>query len=88
MTRCHAHGNRIQLNPSRAVNLFGATLQPYCRRIDSHDRRKGAPRMVSHRLSEEERQRILLTCTQPQYAAQPPGQIVPAPADQGLYIGS
>ncbi|EAQ69013.1 transposase, partial [Synechococcus sp. RS9917] len=53
-----------------------------------HDRRKGSPRLVSHRLSEEERQRILLTCNQPQYAALPPGQIVPALADQGLYIGS
>ena len=27
---------------------------------DGHDRRKGAPRLASHRLSEEERQRILL----------------------------
>ena len=26
MARCPAHGNRIQLNPSRAVNLFGAPL--------------------------------------------------------------
>ena len=33
MARCPAHGNRIQLNPSRAVNLFGATPQPDCRRI-------------------------------------------------------
>jgi transposase InsO family protein len=32
MTRCPAHGNRIQLTPSRAVNLFGATPQPDCRR--------------------------------------------------------
>ncbi len=55
---------------------------------DGHDRRKGAARLVSHRLSEEERQRILLTCNQPQYAALPPGQIVPALADQGLYVGS
>jgi len=35
MTRCPAHGNRIQMNPSRAVNLFGATPQPDCRR--THD---------------------------------------------------
>ena len=55
---------------------------------DGHDRRKGSPRLVSHRLSEEERQRILLTCNQPEYASLPPGQIVPALADQGLYIGS
>jgi len=28
---------------------------------DGHDRRKGSPRLVLHRLSEEERQRILHT---------------------------
>jgi putative transposase len=53
-----------------------------------HDRRKGSPRLVLHKLSEEERQRILLTCNQAEYASLPPGQIVPALADQGLYIGS
>jgi putative transposase len=55
---------------------------------DGKDRRKGRPRLVVHRLSEEERQRILLTCNQPAYASLPPGLIVPALADQGLYIGS
>jgi putative transposase len=53
-----------------------------------HDRRKGSPRLVSHKLREEERQRILLTCNQAEYASLPPGQIVPALADKGLYIGS
>jgi putative transposase len=43
---------------------------------------------VSHRLTDEERQRILLTCNQPEFAALPPGQIVPILADRGLYIGS
>ena len=52
------------------------------------DRRKGSPCQVSHRLSEEERQRILLTCNQPEYASLPQGQIVPALADQGLFISS
>jgi hypothetical protein len=33
MTRCPAHGNRIQLTPSRAVNLIGAITQPDCRWI-------------------------------------------------------
>ena len=55
---------------------------------DGEDRRRGSPRHVAHRLSEEKRQRILLTCNQPAYALLPPGQIVPALADQGLYIGS
>jgi hypothetical protein len=53
-----------------------------------HDRRKGSPHLVTHKLSEEERQRILLTCNQAEYASLPPGQIVPALADQGLYVGS
>ena len=49
------------------------------------DRRKSSHRLVSHRLSEEERQRILLTCNQPEFAALPPGQIVSILADRGLY---
>jgi transposase-like protein len=53
-----------------------------------HDRRNGSPRLVLHKLSGEERQRILLTCNQPESASQQQGQIVPALADQGLYIGS
>ncbi|WP_315858060.1 IS3 family transposase [Cyanobium sp. HWJ4-Hawea] len=55
---------------------------------DGEDRRKGSSRLVAHRLSNEERQRILLTCNEPEFAALPPGQIVPALADQGLFIGS
>jgi transposase InsO family protein len=43
---------------------------------------------VSHRLTEEERQRILDTCNQKDFAALPPGQIVPILADEGLYVGS
>ena len=35
MARCPAHGHRIQQTPSEAVNLFGATPQPDCRRTDS-----------------------------------------------------
>jgi len=55
---------------------------------DGLDRRKGSHRLVSHRLTDEERQRILLTCNQPEFAALPPGQIVPVLADRGLYISS
>jgi len=49
---------------------------------DAGDRRKGSHRHVAHRLSEEERQRILLTCNEPEFAALPPGQIVPILADR------
>jgi len=45
----------------------------------------GCHRLVSHRLTEEERTKILRTSNQPQYAALPPGQIVPDLADQGSY---
>jgi len=69
-----------------------STLQRWRRQFagdgDGLDGRKGSPRQVSHRLTEEEKQRILDTCNQKDYAALPPGQIVPILADQGLYIGS
>jgi hypothetical protein len=55
---------------------------------DGLDGRQGSPRLVSHRLTDEERQRILLTCNEPEFAALPSGQIVPVLADQGVYIGS
>ena len=68
------------------------TLQRWRRQFagdgDGVDRRKGSHRHVAHRLSEEERQRILLTCNELEFAAHPPGQIVPVLADRGLYIGS
>jgi transposase len=55
------------------------TLQRWRRQFagdgDGIDRRKGSCRHVAHRLSEEERQRILLTCNEPEFAALPPGQI-------------
>ncbi len=52
---------------------------------DGEDRRIGSSRLVSHCLSEEERQRILLTCNQPEYASLPPGQIMPILDDRGSY---
>ncbi len=69
-----------------------STLQRWRRQFagdgDGLDGRKGSPRQVSHRLTEEERQRILDTCNQKDFAALPPGQIVPILADEGLYVGS
>ena len=55
---------------------------------DGRDRRKGNPRQVSHRLNEEKHEHVLLICNQTDYASLPLGQIVPALADQGIYIGS
>lgn len=41
---------------------------------DGIERPKSSHRHVAHRLSEEERQRILLTCNEPVFAACPPGR--------------
>jgi hypothetical protein len=72
----------------RACGVIGICLRTFKRwrkafLVDGNgeDRRKGSGRLMSHQLSEEERQRILLTCNQPEYATLPPGQIVPALAD-------
>jgi len=51
-------------------------------------RHKSCLSHVAHRLSDEERKRILLTSNHPVYAKQPPEQIVPILAEQGFFIGS
>lgn len=43
MSRCPAHGNRIQCTPSGAVNLFGTTPQPDSRRTFVSPRRPDCP---------------------------------------------
>ena len=77
---------------ARLLGVGLTTLQRWHRQFAADDggvdRRKGSYRHVAHRLSEQERQRILLTCNEPEFAALPPGQIVPVLADRGLYIGS
>jgi len=80
------------LSACSEIGICLRTLKPWrkacLRDCGGHDCRKCSPRLVSHRLSEEERQRILLTCNLSEYASLPPGQIVLTLADQGLYIGS
>jgi hypothetical protein len=69
-----------------------STLQRWRRQVAGVgaglDRRKGSHHLVSHRLSDEERQRFMLTCNQAEFAALPSGQIVPILAILGLFIGS
>jgi putative transposase len=68
------------------------TLQRWRRQFagvgDGVDCRKGSHRHVAHRLTGEERERILLTCNEHEFAGLPPMQIVPVLADRGLYICS
>ncbi len=77
------------------------TLQRWSRQFTAHDARggaadvggggyrcKGSARHVPHRLSDQERQRILALFSEPQHASLPPAQIVPDLADQGEYLAS
>ena len=53
------------------------------------DRRPDAVRsMPSHALTGEERARIVAMANEPRFAETPPARIVPAPADEGIYIAS
>jgi len=53
------------------------------------DGRKAAKRIApANKLSEEERTRILALVNSPDFASQPPSQIVPALADRGEYLAS
>jgi transposase InsO family protein len=73
------------------VGLSPRTVQRY--RQDGQikpDGRKAAAvgRIPANRLSEEERAEILDTANRPPYRNLPPGQIVPALADEGRYLAS
>jgi putative transposase len=53
------------------------------------DRRPHANRpMPSHALSKAERARIVAVANEPRFAATPPARIVPALADEGIYLAS
>ena len=53
------------------------------------DRRPLAMRSEpAHKLTPQERQRILDTCHEPRFADLPPAQIVPQLADEGIYVAS
>jgi putative transposase len=53
------------------------------------DRRPDADRPIpSHALSEGERARIIVVANEPRFAETPPARIVPALADEGIYLAS
>ena len=54
----------------------------------SQDRRKGSPRVVAHRFSEEERQQVLETVNDSRFADLTPAQIVAILAEERVYVGS
>ena len=88
----HASGARL----SKACEELGITERTYYRWINLQkehgsyeDRRPYAERPEPiNKLSPEERQQVLDTVNDPKYASMPPCEIVPALADEGIYIAS
>jgi putative transposase len=55
---------------------------------DLEDKRKAVDKVPTNRLSEDERAQILETCNSEEYRSLSPKQIVPALADNGIYLAS
>ena len=79
----------------RACQTAGIDRRTYRRWLDAQtakvtaDKRPAAVRPTPpNALEAQERQAILDCCQQPRFADLPPSQIVPALADEGLYLGS
>jgi putative transposase len=70
---------------TRTLRRWGLMIrsQGFC-----SDQRKGAPRHVAHRFSEEERQQVLATINDPRFADLTPSQILAILAEEGVYVGS
>ena len=86
-----ASAEGARLAPACALaGIAARTLQRW--KIDglTHgDRRPDADRPApSHAFSEAERARIIEVANEPRFAATPPARIIPALADEGLYIAS
>ena len=81
---------------SNACNELGITDRTYYRwnsqiKVDgeTQDQRPVAERpSPQNKITDIERQRIINTCNEPKYASMPPCEIVPALADEGIYIAS
>jgi transposase InsO family protein len=86
VNEAHAHGAR----KCKACELLGVTLRTLERweKAGAVDQRKGAQREVANKLTEEEKEMILITVNNPEYCDLPPCQIVPRLADKGIYIAS
>ena len=81
---------------AKACNELGIKERTYYRWIrlkketgSYDDLRPNAERKApANKLSDEERQAVIKTVNKPEYASMPPCELVPALADEGIYIGS
>jgi len=77
-----------QSEASKIIGISAKTLQRW-RRSDNHkDGRLDAEHAPANKLTDLELQRILSVSNEPEYVDLPPGKIVPALADKGIYIAS
>jgi putative transposase len=87
-----AHAAAARLRPaSEVTGLSVRTFQRWQANdgLAVGDRRPKTLRPVpTHALTEAERARILAIAIEPRFADQPPARIVPALADEGVYIAS
>lgn len=70
------------------LGITDRTLRRWRRTSHLTDKRKGAPRVCPHALSDDEKATIVDICNQPAYQSLPPSQIVPRLADEGRYLAS
>jgi putative transposase len=86
-----AHAQGARLRPACALaGIDIRTLQRWKAGIPTQgDRRPDVDRPVpSHALTEDEKARIIELANEPRFADTPPARIVPALADEGIYIAS
>jgi len=72
------------------VGISARSVQRWCKDPDRGDERKaaGERREPVNKLSEQERLEIVEICNQSAFSDMSPNQIVPALADQGIYVAS
>jgi transposase InsO family protein len=74
----------------KACEVMGIASRTYQRwqHTDLQDQRQVVEKHPANQLDEQERQQIIEICNQEEYRSQSPKQIVPALADQGIYLAS
>lgn len=80
----------LQAKACEALGLSARTYQRWTRKggVETDGRPEAQRLAPANKLSDAERARIIETCNCPEYASLPPSQIVPALADQGVYLAS
>lgn len=84
-------GGAARYKAAQLIGLSERTLKRWrtergC--VGEDQRPQAQPTQQPHQLTPDEEEAILNTCNQLQYQSLPPSQIVPALADQGIYLAS